>query len=420
MASLLTPEQQGQVRMFGEICNVSDEALCIQILQNNSFNVDMAVNNFLAGGMTSASDLAMQSDPPNAGLNSGSNASARDTSTSDEAIPARNPLFDSLLHPLKWLLRPSRALLTPSADLRRFHETFQSTYGESRPQFMDQPYPNAVRHAFRQGKFMLVYLHSPMHEDTDEFCKRTLCKPNVIRELDSKLLCWAGSVQASEAYSLSIQLQAHAYPFMALLVARSEREVMIADKIQGFIDEQSLLRRLRRKLAAFQSHLSQIQQQQQQRDEAVSLRAEQDREFRESERMDRQRREEREKQRIEAAERAQNEGRRIAAEAEAAQNILKQKKESLDSEPNAAPHVTALRVQLPSGQKLNRRFLKSDTVETLRNWLDVYFAENDSISIANYTLCTSFPKKEVTELTASLESLGLHPRGMLYVQDLDA
>lgn len=45
-------------------------------------------------------------------------------------------------------------------------------YGhERRPQFVEESYREAVREAARQHKFMMVYLHSPLHQDTPHFCR---------------------------------------------------------------------------------------------------------------------------------------------------------------------------------------------------------------------------------------------------------
>lgn len=33
---------------------------------------------------------------------------------------------------------------------------------------------DATRQAQRENKFLLIYLHSPMHEDTPQFCRQTI------------------------------------------------------------------------------------------------------------------------------------------------------------------------------------------------------------------------------------------------------
>jgi len=297
----------------------------------------------------------------------------------DELIPSRNPLIDSLLHPLRWLFSTRQQFHNPDQDARKFLADFESSYGEVHPRFCDRSYSAAVRQAFQQGKFLLVYLHSGMHDDTAAFCRHTLCKEGVARACDASMVAWAGHVESKEGYSLSLQLQAHSFPFLALLVCKGEREVVIADRVQGPISEESLLERLHNVQLVFQSQVQQIQQEQRRRVESVSLRDEQDREFRESERQDRlrlERREQEEAQRRRAAEedaqRAEEAARQEARTALDRAALVERKRRGLLPEPAPAADVATVRMQLPSGDKIARRFPKDATVGDLCAWLDVH------------------------------------------------
>ena len=80
-----------------------------------------------------------------------------------------------------------------------------------------------------------------------------------------------------------------------------------------------------------------------------------------------------------------------------------------------------LRFQLPQGIKLSRKFLKTETIQTVCNFLHIHFSESGVGSgIKNFALSTNYPKKQMENMEATLEAEGLHPRGMLFVQDLDA
>lgn len=53
-------------------------------------------------------------------------------------------------------------------------------YGQERkPLFLAESYREAVQEAARQHKFLLVYLHSPLHQDTSQFCRCgwLVCRP---------------------------------------------------------------------------------------------------------------------------------------------------------------------------------------------------------------------------------------------------
>ena len=114
---------------------------------------------------------------------------------------------------------------------QNFNQNF-SKYGSPRPSFATCPYPEAVQNAFHAGKFLLVYLHSPMHSETDNFCKNVLCKQDVVNFFGQSMVTWGGNIQDPEGYSLSMQFNACAFPFMALVVCRSERKIEIVTRIQ--------------------------------------------------------------------------------------------------------------------------------------------------------------------------------------------
>jgi hypothetical protein len=140
---------------------------------------------------------------------------------------------DLIWNPLRWLFQARPISLNPELDTRKFIAEFELKVNANHPNFVDRSYQSAVALAYRESKFLLVYIHSPMHEDTEKFCNQVLCSQNVIRFLDNNLITWAGRIWDPEAYSLSSQLRASTFPFVALLVCQSERVVHVADRFQG-------------------------------------------------------------------------------------------------------------------------------------------------------------------------------------------
>jgi hypothetical protein len=53
------------------------------------------------------------------------------------------------------------------------------------------------------------------------------------------------------------------------------------------------------------------------------------------------------------------------------------------------------------------------------DFLTIHFDAN-GINVTNFVVSTTFPKADLHDMTATVHNLGLHPRGMLYVQDLDS
>ena len=64
-----------------------------------------------------------------------------------------------------------------------------------------------------------------------------LYSDRVSQLLNSSLINWSGSVFDPEAYALTSQLHAAAFPFVCIMICQSERVVQIVDRIQGFTDE---------------------------------------------------------------------------------------------------------------------------------------------------------------------------------------
>ena len=487
----LTQQQQQALDLFGEITAMGeDQDLCVQILQNHRWNVDEAVNSFMGVGLQQENDdddegeveflagapssIHRRTNSNSSSSNSSSsNSSSSNSSSSRVPLPrsaaAANPVntgsnnataLDTMLGPLKWLFHVCPPRINPLQDARNFIQEFDSTYSPSHPHFCDTSYQAAVQRAHQEGKYLVVYLHSPLHEDTPKFCRQVLCTRNVTMVLNEHAVVWVGKVFDPEAYDLSTQLRVSSFPFVAVLLCPSAREVNVVDRVQGYMDEREFTERIESTVSANSNALGAMRQAVARREESSQLRAQQDREFRE---MEDSTRREAERRAREARERAtlEEEERRLAASAAAQEatrqqereSAIKKKKDSL-REPDNGPNVATIRFQLPMGVKISRRFERGDTVQTLCDFLDVHFAESGG-STTRFAVSTHFPKVDLTDMTATLDKLvsgsreddarllplfhssspltsphpplplssptqGLHPRGMLYVQDLDA
>lgn len=79
--------------------------------------------------------------------------------------------------------------------------------------------------------------------------------------------------------------------------------------------------------------------------------------------------------------------------------------------------MCAIRIRLPDGSNQARRFLKSDTVQTLYDFVDSL----PQMTLPSYQLVSNFPRKNFDRGTLgdSLEAAGLFPQAALFVQALD-
>ena len=176
--------------------------------------------------------------------------------------------------------------------------------------------------------------------------------------------------------------------------------------------------------------------------------ARQDQQFQDALAADQQRERE-ERERAERIEREREQAEREQEEAETAaqleeavalsrhlsrQNAAEQKRAALPPEPASARGCTKLKVRLPAGAPVTRKFEKETTIAIVRDWVFVELVAReeemkrsgaqDTPIVRNFRLNCNMPRcsfgEEAEDTAQTLESTGLHPNAMLYVQDLDA
>jgi len=294
---------------------------------------------------------------------------------------------------------------------------------------------------------LLIYLHSPLHRDVDDFCLKTLSDDRVLNYLNGEnyVSCLATSVHSAEGSHLSDVLSVCSYPFVALLSVKARSSssssasnnnavgsVMNNATVELLLRmEGEALTKLRpEQFVAYinttvrrhKDALAEVEQRRLQREEEQRLREEQDREFQEALLAD-QRREEAKR---EEEERARAEQLRVEEEARQAEEKATLKiataRSLVRDEPPAkgATEPTArIRLTLPNGKRIDRRFYANDTVDVIRAFLVVRFHEQE-IPIENFALSTNFPKKTYEDGSVTLKEAGLSPQAVIMIQDLDA
>lgn len=279
----LNDSQRATLQSFQEIASINDEYLCMQILQQNNWDLNQALSQFMGGQQNETSTIALTRPDGNVvrrtnrnvetssntqgGRSRGSTLNVANQDERDRPNEETQPsgLFGLLLIPLRWLFQARPMSLNPNQDALRFVDDYDQKFSPNHPTFHAGSYQSAVSTAFERSKFLLVYLHSPLHEDTPRFCRDVLSAPGVVNYANHNLVTWAGRVWDPEAYGLSTQLRATTFPFVALLVCQSNRSVQIADRIQGFVEENVLMERIQNSVNAFTSIVTQNQMEQQRR-----------------------------------------------------------------------------------------------------------------------------------------------------------
>jgi len=240
--SQLSIDQQRTLQVFQEVPQIRDDYLSIQILQQNNWNLDLTLSQFVGGDSGS---IGQQNENSNRRQPFSSEATtsrnvqrSNSLTTNNQNLignenEGENTIFKLIILSVKWLFQTRPVSLNPRRDTMKFIDDYNLNYRRIHPTFHPESYQSAVALAFSSSKFLLIYLHSPMHDDTNRFCRQVFCSQQLTTLADQYMITWGGKIWDPEAYDLSCQLKVTSYPFIALLVCQNDRMVQVAEKIQG-------------------------------------------------------------------------------------------------------------------------------------------------------------------------------------------
>ena len=161
----LSDYQRDLIRNFSDITNITDMNLCRSILQNNDWNLELSVDNFVQNRHNHQSHQSLISEDT---------SDRSDDGNIRAPVSQNNGIIQSFIGSLKWLYQYAptyQNMQQERNEVSRFCDMFRQKYGEDGPPFLDMPYRSAIEQAFSQSKFLFLYLHSPLHEDTDRYCR---------------------------------------------------------------------------------------------------------------------------------------------------------------------------------------------------------------------------------------------------------
>ncbi|KAK2952403.1 putative FAS-associated factor 1 [Blattamonas nauphoetae] len=285
------------------------------------------------------------------------------------------------------------------------------------PVFFDGTSSQAIRQGFQERKAVLFYLHCDEHQKTDEFCLDVLCNDNFRSFVNQNFVLWGGCVSRtarvkpttsffsffakrlrntnSEANHLSFDLNASSFPFLALIEPSQTKPTILATYV-GPYEPNTLMYSIRKTIEKRQAKNLRQHEMRAHLDENVLIREEQDREYEESLRRDREReeRERAERERQEAEERAAHDVQREIEEREmeretARQVLINVSRTSVPVEP-APSDAGIVRVifKFPSGERKQRLFRQTESVRDVLNYV-----QGEGLLLTEHRICTQFPRK---------------------------
>ncbi|KAJ8247165.1 hypothetical protein GJAV_G00259500 [Gymnothorax javanicus] len=333
-------------------------------------------------------------------------------------------LLDIFRFALSFIRPDPRGRVTdPVGDVVSFIHNFEEKYGRSHPVFYQGTYSQALNDAKRELRFLLVYLHGDDHQDTDDFCRNTLCREEVLTFINTRMLFWACSTSKPEGYRVSQALRENAYPFLAVILLK-DRKMTVVGRLEGLIQPEDLINQLNFIMEANQPFLTSERLEREERNQTQVLRQQQDEAYLESLRADQ---EKERRRRAEQEQRRQEEEleRQCALAEERRRRTLQEEKErkseSLPPEPPLGdPDAVKIVFKLPNDSRVERRFLFTQSLTVIHDFL---FSLKETPE--KFQIVTNFPRRVLPCLPTveqphppTLKEAGLSRSEVLFVQDL--
>lgn len=324
--------------------------------------------------------------------------------------------FSSLI--LKSYVRPN----DPLHDVTEFIQDFNRVYSDNHFAFHAGSYGTALNEAKRNIRFLLVYLHSPSHSNTDKFCRETMLSDELTGLLNQyNVLLWGVSVRTLEGMRVSRIMHENTYPFLALILLRNQR-MEVVERFEGYQPTNLFLERLRPLLELQENQLIVARNEIETRLQNRLLRDEQDREYQDSVAADMERKRVQEELKEREIREKEEENQRVE-EAKAKRERVQRRRSELEvyftentTDPKDSKAVQ-VRFRLPNTSPVSRWFLKSDKVNLLYDF--VFSSQN---SPDNFQIAMNLPRKvlyTVRDGDSTLEDIGISQSCTLFVEDLD-
>lgn len=304
-------------------------------------------------------------------------------------------------------------------EVEHYISQFNAKYGSVHPRFYHGTYREAVSHAKRHLRFLLVFLHDDSNTTSVSFAKDVVCTNLLKSVVEDNLLFWSCSVKSQEGGCVAESLSNAKAPFIALLCFKEEQMRMVF-KNEGYASVESLITRLTASIVENEPHLTRQRRSRDRVSESTSsqlIMQEQDAAYRESLIRD-QERARKKKEEEDAIRKIQEEIERQEREKEdkiSSREALRRKlKENLE-EPTK-DHTLSLLFRMPSGSRICRKFPPQATVQDIYN-----FALTCDECPNFFTLVSNFPKKVLPSkgeaMSKTCIEMGIPSSTTLFIQE---
>lgn len=242
-----------------------------------------------------------------------------------------------------------------------FLTSFQYQYGSMHPFFYACRFPEAMKIAEDEHKFLFLYLHSPDHPFTPSFCGETLCSELVVQFLDANFICWGAVANRGDGLYMATTLGATSFPFCAVVAPAPGESITVLQQLEGQVSPAELVEILQRTIEEQGSAFCSSKLQREERIRADRrIREEQDRAY------------------------------------------------------HAALKEDKILIRFPNGEKREKSFSSIDKVKSIYSYINSLGLPGTQ----NYRLIANFPRRVygMDEMNMTLKDAGLHPRASLFLE----
>ncbi|XP_074644046.1 FAS-associated factor 1-like [Tubulanus polymorphus] len=326
--------------------------------------------------------------------------------------------------------------------VENFTAVFRERYGECHPDFYIGKLDDAIKDALlvraKEKRLLAVYLHNDTSILANIFCSQILCKETICSYLSQNFVMWPWDMTLESNKNRFLQSCTQQFGSMAtttvrnfkaqqmpliLVITRTRATNEVFTVIQGNVTIEELMSSLIQAVDVFQAQQSAEIKEENEREMREQVKQEQDQAYEESLKADREKAEikKKEEERI-LQEEMEEEARKHAEQMkQQEEDMLKEARRQsvadlLPPEPCADSEepVTMIRVRVPNGSPITRRFLVASPLRHL-----IHYIVSKGFHLEDYKILTTYPRRDLTTLdeNQSFKELKLYPQETVILEE---
>ena len=389
----LTPDQQETLLNFQAITENWDPTISLQLLHSNNWNLQQAINDYEAFShhledFRSTPNPSLYEEPLLTPIPR--------RHTTDPTQPTQKKSFFSKV---KSVLGDIMVNPIPvySQSVESFKYKLQSLSPTSHPSVNTLLLKDVIINAKDKKKMLAIYIHNA--ETSWDYVKDTLCNDLAVMVLDGFYIFWPVEKETIDGELAQHVLKPLSYPCLAAVHVDCPQPTVL-EKLEGLFEPEKVISFLTRNYVPRPV----LSQRNKELEQERRLRAQQERELREAERIVEARKLQEQKEKQEALKKSEE-----AKQAKALEDAQKKEKiERIGEEPNG-PDTSFISFRMPDGSKVERRFAKTQKVSVLYDFIE-------TLNCSHFNLLFGFPSEILSKSDETLENAGIHPKALLIVR----